>query len=109
MLAAVRVRGVPDTPRSVSDTLQSLNLEQKHACVLLEDTAATRGMLDAVKDFVAYGPVEDDTVAALQERGDAPFHLSPPSGGFSDPKRRVGQGGSVGKREDMDDLLDRML
>ncbi|MDY6761536.1 MAG: uL30 family ribosomal protein [Candidatus Nanohaloarchaea archaeon] len=108
MLAAVRVRGIPDTPENVSATLESLQLTQKNACVVLEDTDSNRGMLDAAKDFVAYGEVSEETADTLGIDG-GPVRLSPPSGGFKDPKRQYGQGGSVGKRDDMDALLDRML
>lgn len=109
MLAAVRVRGVPDTGRKVSDTLESLRLTKKNACVLLEDTESNRGMLEVARDHVAYGKVDEDTVENLRERGSEPFGLSPPSKGFRDPKRQYSEGGSAGKRDDMDELLDRMV
>lgn len=125
MLAAVRVRGVPDTPETVSHTLTSLNLDSRHSCVLLEDSASVRGMLDQARDYIAFGAVSDDTARTLIERrsdgGDmdiddimdagisSPFHLSPPSNGFSDPRRGYGQGGSLGERDDMDRLLERMM
>ncbi|MDY6769061.1 MAG: uL30 family ribosomal protein [Candidatus Nanohaloarchaea archaeon] len=108
MLAAVRIRGIPDTPENVSATLEKLQLTQKNACVVLEDTESNRGMLNAVKDFVAYGEIDEGTVDALDADGE-PVRLSPPSGGFRDPKRRYGQGGSVGERDDIDELLERML
>lgn len=108
MLAAVRVRGLPDTPRKVSDTLESLRLDRKNTCVLLEDTDSSRGMLRAVRNHVAYGEVSDETVSNLGERGSSPFRLSPPSRGFRGPKRGYNQGGSLGERDDMDELLERM-
>lgn len=151
MLAAVRVRGVPDTGKKVSKTLQSLRLHNKNNCTLLRDSDSNRGMLDRARNHIAYGEVEADTVEALLEkRGQVhgnplseeldtlgydsvedlvaaledeeislgklhsdgmtlPIRLSPPSKGYSDPKRQYRQGGSVGKRDDMDDLLGRMM
>ncbi|MCJ7478852.1 MAG: uL30 family ribosomal protein [Candidatus Nanohaloarchaeota archaeon QJJ-7] len=109
MIAVVRVRGIPDTGRRVSDTLESLRLEKKHSCVLLEDNSSNRGMLDAVKDYVAYGDVDEETAEKLREQGEAPFSLSPPSKGFRDPKTGYNQGGSLGERDDMEELLERML
>ncbi|MDY6773922.1 MAG: uL30 family ribosomal protein, partial [Candidatus Nanohaloarchaea archaeon] len=106
---AVRVRGIPDTGRKVSETLESLRLDRKHSCVLLKDNSSNRGMLNAVKDYVAYGEVEEETVEKLEEEGSQPFSLSPPSKGFRDPKTGYRQGGSVGERDDMDELLERML
>lgn len=142
MLAAVRVRGVPDARRKASDTMQALHLTAPNSCVLLPDTDTYRGMLRQVKDYVAYGEVSDETAELLvDERGavdrtshddgaavvsaldagettiselrDAglslPFRLSPPSKGYGDTKRQCRQGGSVGERDDMDELIARMV
>lgn len=150
MLAAVRVRGVPDTRRKASGTLQSLRLQSPNSCVVLPDTDANRGMLQQVKDYVAYGGVDDEVVVELlRERGtvdgtaltdgidtlgydsvddlvaaladeevspgelhdrglDLPLRLSPPAKGYRDTKRHARQGGSLGERDDMADLLQRM-
>jgi large subunit ribosomal protein L30 len=71
MIAAVRVRGVPDTSKTVTATLESLHLTNKHNCVLLADTDANRGMLTTAKDYIAYGPVDADTITSLlRERAD---------------------------------------
>lgn len=136
MLAAVRIRGVPDTRRKAAETLQQLRLDRKHSCMLLPDDDATRGMLQVVKDYVAYGPVTDETIAQLlaQRSGiddpagvadglgngsvsrqltaagaQLPFRLSPPSKGFRDTRRQYGQSGSLGERDDMDTVLQRMI
>lgn len=145
MLAAVRVRGPNSTRRNAADTMDSLRLHTRHNCVLLANTDANRGMLRQAKDFIAYGDVDADTIAALlAKRGrvdggrladnldavgyediDAlaadvadgtvpdglqlPFRLSPPRNGFRDTKRHTRQGGSLGERDDMDALLQRMI
>lgn len=151
MLAAVRVRGIPDTRKRMADTLRSLRLHNKHNCMLYPDTESTRGMLQQAKDYIAYGAVSDETaerllakrgtvhgnplaeeldtlgydsvadvVAALADEDislgklhsdglQVPFRLSPPSKGFKDGKRHYNQGGSVGKRDDMDELIGRMV
>ncbi len=150
-IAAVRVRGVPDTRKTVTDTLESLHLTKKHSCTVLADTDANRGMLRQAKDFIAYGTVDDETVEVLlRNRGTVngtdlsdkvedigydtlsdvaaeladgtvsiadlrdnglsiPFRLSPPSKGFKDSRRHYKQGGSLGERDDMDALLQRMI
>lgn len=151
MLAAVRVRGVPDTPKNQSDTLQTLNLHNKNNCVILPDDEKQTGMLNAAKDYIAYGEVDRDTVKELLEKrgsysGDrladsvdelgydsldelvdaledgettifqlrsqgvqVPFRLSPPSKGYKGSRRHYNQGGSLGQRDDMDELLRRMI
>ncbi len=151
MIAAVRVRGVPDTGRKVSETLESLRLHNKNNCVLLQDTDSNRGMLRQAENHVAYGEISTETLETLlRERGKAhgnpmeeeldgfghgsveelaealesgevsparlhslglqlPFRLSPPSKGWQDPGQQYSSGGSTGKRDDMDELLKRMV
>lgn len=151
LIAAVRVRGVPDANKKASKTMQTLRLHNKNNCMLFEDTDANRGMLRQAKDYIAYGDVGTETVESLLakrgsvhgntvsdeieslgydsvadlaealEDGDSslstlrnkglsiPFRLSPPSKGFKDSRRHYNQGGSLGERDDMENLLRRMV
>lgn len=114
MIAAVKVRGDVDAREKVSRTLENLNLEKKNQVRLMEDNDVNRGMLEVVKDYVAYGEINDDTVEALAERdGKAEpgtvISLTPPSGGYQDTKKNTGQGGSLGERENLDSLVQRMV
>lgn len=115
MIAAVRVRGDVDARRNVSETLENMGLRRKNQCAVYEDSEAIKGMMRASKDFIAYGPINGETEERLAEanggkleHGDI-VNLSPPSGGFRDTRRNSGQGGSLGKRDDMDDLIGRMV
>ena len=69
------------------------------------------GMLKKSKDFITYGPVSEETVNKIKDlAGDeVAARLHPPRGGLRSVKRAVGQGGSLGYREDMDALIGRML
>lgn len=70
MKAAVRVRGVPDTPKKVGETLQTLLLHNKNNCTLLSEDDRNDGMLVTAKDYIAYGDVETETVTELlRKRG----------------------------------------
>lgn len=114
MIAAVRIRGVTGVRFDIKDTMDSLNLKKKHACVLLEDNPVTAGMLDKAKDFITFGPVSDDVVALLKEkRGSTAkaFFLHPPRGGFERKgiKTPYASGGALGKRDTMDVLIRKML
>ncbi len=115
MIAAVRVRGPVDLNEKVNNTLENINLESKNQVVVFEENEAIMGMMNSVKDFITYGEVSDEVVGKLEERkgesldsGDT-VNLSPPSGGFKDTKRNTGQDGSLGKRENMDNLLEKMV
>lgn len=116
MIAAVRVRGDIDVSHTVSRTLQDLNLTERNQCVVFEENDAIKGMLDKSKDFLTYGEVSDETLDALAERagkeeiesGDT-INLHPPKGGFQNTKRQVAQGGSLGERETLDELIQKMV
>lgn len=115
MIAAVRVRGDLDTREKASRTMQDLKLKNRNQCVLFEDSESIKGMLNLAKDYITFGEISEETVEKLSDRkgedvehGDV-ISLSPPSGGFRDTKKQVGQGGALGEREDMDKLLQNMI
>ncbi|WOX57552.1 50S ribosomal protein L30 [Methanoculleus receptaculi] len=65
MYAVVQVRGVVKTNREIRDTLKMLRLHHVNHCVLVPETPAYEGMIRKVKDFVAYGEVDEETLATL--------------------------------------------
>ena len=70
MLAVVQVRGTVKTRREIKDTLKMLRLHHINHCVLVPDTPEYLGMVRKVKDFVAYGEIDEGTlVTVLQTRG----------------------------------------
>lgn len=70
MYVVVQVRGVVNTRREIKDTLKMLRLHHINHCVVLPETPAYLGMIRKVKDFVAYGEVEEETLGTiLQTRG----------------------------------------
>ena len=115
MIAAVKVRGSIDARQKTQRTLEDLGLETRHECAVFEDTESIRGMLSIAKDYITFGEVDEETVEKLEERngGDLEagntIRLSPPTGGFRSTKKQVGQGGSLGKRKDMDELVQKMV
>ena len=115
MIVAVQVRGRVDARDKAKKTLDHIGLQDRNQAVLLDDNEAIRGQLSVAKDYITYGVVDDETVEKLEEAsgknletGDT-VNLTPPSGGFKDTRQQVGQGGSLGKRDDMDDLVSRMV
>ncbi|TAJ45253.1 50S ribosomal protein L30 [Methanofollis fontis] len=65
MFAVVQVRGVVNTRRDIKDTLKMLRLHHINHCVLIPDTPAYLGMIRKVKDYVAYGEVDERIVATV--------------------------------------------
>ena len=68
--AVLRIRGRRKLNPKIRRTLDMLRLERTNRCVLVEDTPQNNGMLNVVKDYVAYGPVAEETVfGLLMKRG----------------------------------------
>jgi len=140
--AIVRVRGRRKVAPKIKHTLELLLLGRPNNCILVDDTPQNIGMLKIVKDYIAYGPVAEDTIfKLLHKRGkkgrqllrsllkdeeikkaandifagkktknyaNPVFKLRPPSRGYKNIKLSYPMG-DLGKRDDMDSLLKRMM
>jgi len=70
MFAVVQVRGTVNTRREIKDTLKMLRLHHVNHCVVIPNTPEYLGMVRKVKDYVAYGEIDEDTlVTVMQTRG----------------------------------------
>lgn len=65
MLAVVRLRGQVNVARKIRDTLAMLRLHKRYHCVVVPNTPSYRGMLQVVKDYVAFGEIDAETLAML--------------------------------------------
>ncbi|MFB6174874.1 MAG: uL30 family ribosomal protein [Candidatus Nanohalobium sp.] len=115
MIAAVQIRGTVDARKKAKHSLQHLGLNKRNQLVLLEDNDAIRGQLSVAKDYITFGEISDETVEKLEEAsgrnldtGDT-VKLSPPTRGYKNTRQQVGQGGSLGERDEMNDLIKRMV
>jgi len=64
-LAVIRVRGVRNVAPRIRKTLELLRLERPNHCVLVEDSPQNIGMLEKAKDYIAYGPIGEQTLLSL--------------------------------------------
>jgi len=70
-LAAVRVRGHAKIRFDAVETMSRLKLNRVNHCVILPQTATTKGMLHTVKDYVTWGEVGHEIIARmLFQRGE---------------------------------------
>jgi large subunit ribosomal protein L30 len=70
MYAIVRLRGTVNVSPDIRYALTLLRLHRVNHCALLEENAYTQGMLAKVKDYVAWGPISEETlVTLLKTRG----------------------------------------
>lgn len=118
-LAAVLIRGKVMFKHDLKETLLRLNLMRKNNCVIIPDNSVNRGMLNKVKDMVTWGPISDAVCSKVESRRPVKgkdvnlksYSLSPPRGGFERKgiKKPFSIGGALGERDNMDDLLSRMV
>ena len=68
MYAVVRIRGGVNTRPEIKDTLKMLRLNRVNHAVVLKEDPNFRGMIQVVKDYVAWGKLEEDTLSMLLEK-----------------------------------------
>lgn len=149
MFAIVRLRGEVNVRPEIKDTLAMLHIHRVNHCIVVKEDPHYRGMIQKVKDYVAWGKIDDDTMAMLLERrgrlsgnrrlteqflkeksygsfkelaaavnsgsanlkdmGIKPiFRLHPARKGLKTTKKTAQQGGDLGFRQDLADLIKRM-
>lgn len=68
LLLAIRIRGTVNVRRDMRATLDSLRMRKVHTATLLKAEPNVLGALESVKDLVAWGEVEVETLARLLEK-----------------------------------------
>ena len=63
--AVVRVRGTVNIRPDTKKTLQLLNLTRANHCVLVEENASIKGMLQVAKDYVTWGEIDKNILLKL--------------------------------------------
>ncbi len=115
MIAVIRIKGEVKVRKEVIETLNRLNLKKKYTCIVLEKpTAIESGMIEKVKDFVAFGEIDKETykklVDARGKQGTKFFRLHPPRGGIDSKKHFGVDKGVLGNHgSEISKLLLRML
>jgi len=64
-IAVIRIRGTIMINKDIRDTLDMLRLHRPNHCVLVRESPQNLGMLQKVKDWVTWGPVDAATAAKL--------------------------------------------
>ncbi len=70
MIAVIRIRGRVDASKKIKDTLNMLRLKEVNNCVVLPEEPTYLGMLEAAKDWIAYGKINQETfLEMIKKRG----------------------------------------
>ena len=111
--AVIRITGEIGLRKDVVETLNRLKLRKKYSCVVFEDPAKEQlGMINKVRDFVAFGDIDEKTYKKLVEKRKTKiknfFRLHPPRGGIK-TKLHFPKGVLGNHKEKINELIGRML
>jgi len=117
MIAAVRIKGQVKVRGDFTETLNRLGMKKKYSCVVFEKpNAVEMGMIEKLKDFVAFGEISPETYKKLVEargkftKSKTHFRLHPPRGGIESKKHfGVGKGVLGNNKNEINKLIERML
>jgi len=119
MIAVIRIKGRVGLSRDINETLDRLRVRRKYTCVVLKGSPEELGMIEKLRDFVAYGEINADMYKELvKQRGKKGkdgklkpfFRLHPPRGGIESKKHfGVGKGVLGNHGNKINDLILRML
>jgi len=112
-IAVIRITGDVGLRKDVAETLNRLKLRRKYSCVIFENpTKEQLGMVKKIRDFVAFGDIDEKTYKKLQEKRKTKindfFRLHPPRGGIK-TKLHFPKGVLGNHREAINKLIGRML
>ncbi len=118
-IAVIRIVGQVNVKSEIKETLDRLRLGKKLTCTFIDEKDLVQlGMLNAVRNHVAYGTVDtkfmDEVIAKRGQKDVAGKYrnfcrLHPPIGGFKKSTQKTFPRGVLGKHEDITKLLSRML
>ncbi|MFO7992219.1 MAG: 50S ribosomal protein L30 [Thermoplasmata archaeon] len=66
--AVLRLRSSREKKRKAETTMKQLRLRKVNHCALLPENESSKGMLNVVKDVVAYGEIDKKTLIELLEK-----------------------------------------
>lgn len=112
MIGVIRIHGRVNLNKHVVETLDRLRLRRKYSCIVLEPTKENMGMIQKVRNQVAYGEISEDTLKKLNEKRKTKienfFRLHPPRKGIN-AKLHFPKGVLGNNKEKINELIERML
>jgi len=65
MIAIIRIKGDVGLKKEIRNTYERLRLKRKYACVVVPENKINLGMIKRLRDFVAFGKINDETFEKL--------------------------------------------
>lgn len=113
MKVVIRITGNVGLRKEIVETLNRLRLKRKYSCIVFDKpTKEQLGMINKVRDFVAFGDIKEVTYKKLIEKRKTKiknfFRLHPPRGGIK-AKLHFPKGVLGNHKEKINELIERML
>ncbi len=112
MICVIRIHGRVGLTKEIKETLHRLKLRKKYSCVVLKPTKENKGKINKIRDYVAFGEINDKTYKKLVEKRKTRiknfFRLHPPRGGINS-KLHFPKGVLGNNKEKINELVERML
>lgn len=64
-IVIIRIRGTVNVPKKINENLKYLRLQKKFVCVVVSDDKENLGRIKQVKDYVAFGEIDEETLRSL--------------------------------------------
>lgn len=137
MIAIIRISGDVKRREEIKETLYRLGLKNKYTCIIINEKDKEKiGMLKKVKDYVAFGEIDKQTLIRLiEKRLDAKnkkinaekianefesgklhdsgiklhFRLNSPKGGLKSSKKQFPRGVLGNHKKEISKLIDKMI
>ena len=113
MKAVIRITGEVGLRKEINETFNRLRLRKKYSCIIFEKpTPEQLGMVNKVRDFVAFGEISPEMYKKLVEKRKTKinnfFRLHSPRGGIK-TKLHFPKGVLGNHKEKINELIERML
>jgi ribosomal protein L30/L7E len=111
-IAVIRIKGQIGLKKDIIETFKRLNLPKKYSCIILENNEVNKGMVNKVRNFVAFGEINEETLKKLKksrEKKDKKFFGLHPARGGIETKKQFPKGVLGNNKEKINELIERML
>jgi ribosomal protein L30/L7E len=121
-VAIILLRSLCNLSQEERDTLKMLHLSRRQHCSVFELTPTVAGMLNKLKDTITFGVISEETHNLLKsKKGEKDpnngkelknlFRLNSPRGGYERKGIKIAYtaGGALGKRDNIDELIKKMI